>query len=234
MGDPRNAVKIFNEREVDELALLDIQATPAHRPIQFDLIQEIASEAFMPVGYGGGIQSVEDVQRILALGIEKVILSTQAVQNPDLVTRISERVGAQSMVVCLDVRKNIWGKYEVYIMGGKKGTGLDPLQLAVELERRGAGELVINSIDRDGTMQGYDLSLLAEITRRVSIPVIACGGAGKLADLRSAIEQGGASAVAAGSLFVFQGKHRAVLINYPTQPELRGIFNGIGQQELEV
>lgn len=224
VGDPRNAVKIFNEREVDELVLLDIQASRLGRPIQYELIREIASEAFMPVGYGGGIQNVDEAQKVISLGFEKVILSTQAVLKPELVTEISDRVGASSMVVCLDVKKNFWGRYATHVAGGQKSTGQDPIRLAVEMERRGAGELIINNIDRDGTMQGYDLELLNEISSRVTIPVIACGGASRLEDLHSAIEVGGASAAAAGSLFVFQGRHRAVLISYPTQVELKALF----------
>jgi len=224
IGDPRNAVKIFNEREVDELVLLDIQATPKKSPIQFDLVHEIVSEAFMPVGYGGGIQCLEDAQRLLALGIEKIILCTEAVRRPSLLTEIANRIGSQSLVVCIDYKRSLLGRNEVYIAGGRQKTGIEPVSFALEMEQRGAGELLFNSIDRDGTMQGYDLQTIQAVTEQVTIPVIASGGAGKLGDFRIAIDQAGASAVAAGSLFCFQGRQRAVLINYPGQDELRQIL----------
>jgi imidazole glycerol-phosphate synthase subunit HisF len=229
VGDPRNAVKIFNEREVDELVLLDIQATPQNASIQYDLIREIATEAFMPVGYGGHITNVEQARRLVTSGIEKIILCTAAVQNPDLVTDLSHLVGSSSTVVCIDYKRNFWGRNEVYIHGGRKGTGLDPVEFASEMERRGAGELMLNSIDRDGTMQGYDLDLLRVITHNMDIPVIACGGAGKLDDFHQAV-QAGASAVSAGSMFVFQGRHRAVLISYPSRNELRRTFENVMEQ----
>ena len=223
VGDPRNAVKIFNEREVDELILLDIQATPQNTSIQYDLIREIVTEAFMPIGYGGHITNVEQARKLVTSGIEKIILCTAAVQNPDLVTDLSRLVGSSSTVVCIDYRRNFWGRNEVCIHGGRKRTGLDPVEFASEMVRRGAGELILNSMDRDGTMQGYDLDLLQVITPRTDIPVIACGGAGSLDDFHLAV-QAGASAVAAGSMFVFQGKHRVVLISYPSRAELRHTF----------
>ncbi len=223
VGDPRNAVKIFNEREVDELVLLDIQPAPQDGPIQYDLLHEIVTEAFMPIAYGGRVRSVEQARRLVASGIEKIILCTAAVEDPGLITQLSNFVGSSSTVVCIDYRKNLWGRNEVYSSGGRKGTGKDPLEFAVEMEKSGAGELIINSMDRDGTMQGYDLDVLQAIARCVDIPVIASGGAGKLNDFRQAINVG-ASAAAAGSMFVFQGKHRAVLISYPSRVELRQTF----------
>jgi len=226
VGDPRNAVKIFNEREVDELVLLDIQATPKNAPIQYELIREIVSEAFMPIGYGGHVTTVEEARRLVTSGIEKIILCTAAAQNPALVTELSRLVGSSSTVVCIDYKKNLWGRHDVQINGGRKGTGKDPVAFAREMEKLGAGELIINSIDRDGTMQGYDLDVLERITSSVGIPVIACGGAGKVDDFRQAV-QSGASAAAAGSIFVFQGKHRAVLISYPERAELRQTFAGV-------
>lgn len=223
IGDPRNAVKIFNEREVDELVLFDIQATAQNLSIQYDLINEIVSEAFMPVGYGGHIDNLEQARKLVTSGIEKIILCTAAVQNPDFVAELSQLIGTSSTVVCIDYKKNFFGRNEIFIKGGRQGTGLDPLDFAVDMERRGAGEIILNSMDRDGTMQGYDLDLLNRVTRVLDIPIVICGGAGKLDDFRSAV-QAGASAVAAGSMFVFQGKHRAVLINYPSRAELRQIF----------
>ncbi len=224
VGDPRNAVKIFNEREVDELLLLDIQATPANAPIQFDLIQEIVTEAFMPIGYGGHITRAEEALRLVKMGIEKIVLCTAAVKTPALVNEISALVGASSTVVCVDYKRNFWGKNEVMIAGGRTGAGRDPLDFAREMQQRGAGEVILNCVDRDGTMQGYDLDLLRRAASALDIPLIACGGAGKLADFRAAVDAG-ASAAAAGSLFVFHGRHRAVLINYPTRAELRQLFD---------
>jgi cyclase len=226
VGDPRNAVKIFNEREVDELVLLDIQATTLGKTIQYELIHEIVSEAFIPIGYGGHVTSVEEARRLVALGIEKIILCTAAVRDPNLVGRLAGFIGSSSTVVCIDYRKNIWGRNEVMTGGGRQGTGRNPLEFAQEMEKLGAGELIVNSIDRDGTMLGYDLDLVREIVATVSIPVIACGGAGGLTDVRQVVEAG-ASAAAAGSMFVFQGKHRAVLINYPSRKEIKECLAGI-------
>jgi cyclase len=218
-------VKIFNEREVDELVLLDIQATPQNASIQYDLINEIVTEAFMPIGYGGHVTALDEARKLVTSGIEKIILCTVAAKNPDFVTQLSSLVGSSSTVVSIDYKRNFWGENEVYINGGRKGISKDPLEFAREMERRGAGELIVNSIDHDGSMQGYDLDVLQAITRSVDIPVIACGGAGTLDDFRQAIHSAGATAAAAGSMFVFQGKHRAVLINYPNRAELRNVLS---------
>jgi len=226
VGDPRNAVKIFNEREVDELLILDICATPEERAPQLELVREIVSEAFMPVAYGGGISSVEQARLVLALGVEKIVVSTVAAERPDFVRDASRALGSQSLVVCLDVKKGLLGRYEIRTHGGRRGTGQDPVSFARRMEQLGAGELIVNSIDRDGTGSGYDLELLANVTRAVRVPVIACGGAGGLDDFRKAVRLGGAAAVAAGSLFVFQGRHRAVLINYPDSQQLGRVFTG--------
>lgn len=223
LGDPRNAVRIFNEKEVDELVLLDIAATPEHRSLQFDLVKEIVSEAFMPVAYGGGIRTVEEAQRFLSLGVEKVIINTAAVENPNLVRECGQRFGAQSVVVCLDVKRSLLGKYECFTHSGKKGTKRNPAELAAEMEKAGAGEIVVNSIDRDGQQKGYDTALIQQVCRAVRVPVVACGGAGRVEDFAEAASAG-ASAVAAGSLFVFHGRHRAVLISYPAQSELEAVL----------
>ncbi len=224
LGDPINIVRIFNDKEVDELVFLDITATNENRPPSFEMLANITSECFMPLGYGGGIRNMEDVQELLGIGIEKVILNTSAVENPALVRSVADYAGSSSVVISMDVKKILLGKYETYIRSGKKNTGLDPVKHAVEMEKQGAGELFINSIDRDGTMQGYDLDLIKRVTDAVSIPVVACGGAGKLQDLADAINIGGASAAAAGSLFVFQGPLRGVLISYPSQNDLKRIL----------
>jgi cyclase len=221
LGDPINAVKIFNDKEVDELIFLDIKATAEKREPPFKLISEIASECFMPFCYGGGIKSLKDIQSILNLGVEKVSVNSYAAENPHFVRAAADLVGRQSIVVSLDVKKHLSGQYEVFSRGGKKPTGLNPVQFAIEMEKMGAGELLLNSIDRDGTMAGYDLELIKSVTESVSIPVVACGGAGKLEDFSDAVREGGASAVAAGSLFVFQGRLRGVLINYPSPNDLQ-------------
>jgi cyclase len=220
VGDPINAVKIFNEKEVDELILVDITATVEQKPPSMKLIEEIARECFMPVCYGGGIRSVQHIQDILSVGIEKVAINSYAIENPSFIQSAAEAFGSQSIVVSMDVKKNLLGKYEVYSHAGKKATGLDPVAFALQMEAMGAGELFVNSIDRDGTMSGYELTLIKKISEAVSIPVIACGGAGKIADFAEIIKQTGIKAVAAGSLFVFYGKHRAVLINYPAPEEI--------------
>jgi cyclase len=221
LGDPINIVRIFNDKEVDELVFLDIKATPENRSPAFDLLGNITSECFMPLGYGGGIRSMDDIRHLLSIGIEKIILNTSAVENPTLIRSAADYAGSSSVVISIDVKKNVLGKYEVHTRCGKKGTGLDPVRHAVEVERKGAGEILINSIDRDGLMEGYDLELIRQVSEAVGIPVVACGGAGNIRHLRDAIKLGGASAAAACSMFVFQGPLRAVLISYPSPHELK-------------
>lgn len=225
VGDPINAVRIFNEREVDELAILDIGATPQAQSPNFDLIEAIVSEAFMPVAYGGGIRSVEDIRRLFSLGVEKAVLATAAVENERLLADAVLMFGSQSIVACLDIRKNLFGKYEAYTRCGTRRQSASPMQIVDGFVGGGAGEILINSIDRDGTMSGYDLKTIAEIAARVSVPVMACGGAGTLADAKEAI-RAGASSAAAGSMFVYHGKHRAVLINYPNSEQRQEAFEG--------
>jgi cyclase len=225
LGDPRNAVKIFNEKEVDELVILDITATVEKRGPNFDLIKEIADEAFMPIGYGGGVSEIQQARQLLNMGIEKIIINTQAFDHPSLIEEMAKGFGTQSVVVSIDVKKNLFGHYEAFVLSGKRNTKLDPVVYAKQMEARGAGEILINSIDKDGTMSGYDLQLIKKVATAVSVPVVACGGAGKVADLREAVVEGNASAAAAGSLFVYHGKHRAVLISYPQQKELKELFD---------
>lgn len=221
LGDPINIVRIFNDKEVDELVLLDITATPEKRGPQFDLLKNITSEAFIPLGYGGGIRSMDDVRKLLSIGIEKLIMNTSAVETPSLVREVADHAGSQAAVVSMDVKKGLLSKYEVFTHCGQKKTGLDPVKHAVEMERMGAGEIIINSIDRDGTMQGYDLDLVRKVADAVQVPVVACGGAGNLSHVSEVIKQGHASAAAAGSIFVFQGPLRGVLISYPSPKELK-------------
>lgn len=220
VGDPINAVRIFNQKEVDELMFLDISATATGRGPNFDLVCDIASEAFMPFGYGGGIRSVDDVRTLVGLGVEKVVLNSAAINRPDLISEASKVAGSQSVVVSIDVKRSLLGRYEVVACNASRQTGMDPVEWARTAAARGAGEIVINSVDRDGTMKGYDLALVKSVTNAVDLPVIASGGAGSISDFAAAVREGGASAVAAGSLFVFHGKHRAVLITYPEYSEL--------------
>jgi imidazole glycerol-phosphate synthase subunit HisF len=224
VGDPLNAVKIFNEKEVDELVFLDITATSEGKKPPIKLLAEVASECFMPLCYGGAIKSIAEIKEITAVGVEKISINSHAVEAPHFIREAADIFGSSTIVVSIDVKKNFFGKYEVYIHGGKKNTKLDPLKFAMEMNKLGAGELLLNSIDRDGIMNGFDIELIKKISKEVDIPVIACGGAGVLTDLAEAVKEGGASAVAAGSMFVFHGKHKAVLINYPSQRELKELF----------
>jgi len=222
VGDPVNAVRIFNDKEVDELIFLDITATAQGRRPNFKYISEIATEAFMPLCYGGGLSNLEDIRAVIKAGIEKVAINSALEKDPDLITRTADVLGSSSTVAAIDVKKDIWGKYRVAVRNASKTLNIPLIEFAQMVEQKGAGELVLNSVDRDGMMEGFDLKTISEVAHAVSIPVIASGGAGNLQHLKQAI-QAGASAVAAGSMFVFQGKHRAVLISYPSPTELREI-----------
>lgn len=224
VGDPMNAIKIFNDKEVDELVFLDIDASIEKRGPNFKLINQIAGECFMPLAYGGGITSLMDIEELIKNGVEKIIISSEAVKTPEFIKEAVNEFGSSTIVVCLDAKRNLFGNYEVYINSGKKSTGKGPVMLAKIYEDIGIGELIINSIDRDGTYKGYDIELLKRITTTVIMPVVACGGASSLDDFASAVNNASVSAVAAGSLFVFHGPHRAVLINYPDQKTLENIF----------
>lgn len=224
IGDPINAVKIFNDKQVDELILLDIEASKSHGRPEFAFLEQLTSECFMPVCYGGGIRTIDDMKTLFSLGIEKVALNTIAVEQPDIVREAADRFGSSSVVVSIDVRKHLLGKYEVMTNGGMQKTGLHPLRHAQHVEALGAGEIMLTAIDRDGTMEGYDIPLMSLVSNSVSIPLIASGGASSVADFVMAVRGGHASAVAAGSMFVFHGPHRAVLINYPSVQELRSAF----------
>lgn len=218
VGDPINTVRIFNEKGADELVLLDIGAGREKSGINYKKISEIAGEAFMPMGYGGGVKTFDDAKRVFDAGFEKVILNTAAAANPSLVGEIAKVYGSQSAVVSIDVKSGWTGGYKVYVAGGSKNTGRSPADYAADMEEAGAGEVILNSIDRDGTWEGYDLKLIRMVSEAVTIPVIACGGAAGMDDLRRAVTEGGASAVAAGSMFVYQKKGMGVLISFPSQP----------------
>jgi len=224
LGDPINIIRIFNEKEVDEVAILDIEASVQGRPPDVDYLRSLATECFMPLSYGGGIRNVEDARALFRAGFEKVCVNTMAVEKPSLVQELARRFGSSSVIVSIDVKKNWLGRYEVITRSGSKGTGLDPVQAARMAADNGAGEILLTSIDRDGTYLGYDLDLVRRVTAAVGIPVIACGGAGKAKDLVDVIHRGGASAAAAGSLFVFHGPHRAVLINPPSPAEIEALM----------
>jgi len=227
IGDAVNAVKIFNDKEVDEIIVLDILAHKKKGSIQWKLIEQIASECFMPMCYGGGITQLEEIKRLFQIGMEKVSINTALVENPSVIEKAISHFGSQSIVAAIDVKKSIWGNYSVFTNGGSKKAPVELIQHVKHLEKMGVGELLINSIDCDGMQKGYDLKLIRAVSKEVRIPVIACGGAGGISDLAAAIRQG-ASAVAAGSMFVFHGPHRAVLINFPNRRELDAAFSEKG------
>jgi len=223
IGDPVNAVMIYNEKEVDELIFLAITATVENQKPPFKIIQEIATECFMPFTYGGGINNTEDMRKIFSLGVEKIAINSFAVENPEILTRAAKMFGSQSVVASIDVRKTGSGSYEVFTHSGSKKTGLNPVKWSKTVETLGAGEILLTSIDRDGTMEGYDTDMIRSVTETVSIPVIANGGAGGIGDFGKAVKAG-ASAVAAGSLFVYHGRAKGVLINFPSQEALRAVL----------
>jgi cyclase len=225
IGDPLNAIKIFNEKEVDELIVLDIDKSKKGEEPDFEMISAFASECFMPVCYGGGITKIEQIQKIFSIGIEKVALNTAALKNIDFIKEAVRLFGSQSIVVTIDVKKNLFGKYKIYNHATKKTEKKDLETYIHNLNTIGIGEIMINNVDLDGTQTGYDIPLLKRLTQLTNIPMIACGGAGKLEDFKNAKEKGGVSAVAAGSFFVFNGRHNAVLITYPKYTELEKLFN---------
>ena len=219
IGDPINAVKIFSEKEADELLFLDITASKENRIISLPFVKKIADECYMPFGVGGGIQSIEHIRALLNAGAEKVSINSAAVTDPEFIREAADIFGSQSILVSIDVRKNLFGNYRLYSHCGTKAARHDLFAFVKKIENCGAGEIFINSIDKDGTMNGYDLNLVKEITNIVGIPVIACGGAGSLSDITAVIDDAGASAAAAGSYFVFHGKKRGILISYPDKDE---------------
>lgn len=220
IGDPINAVKIFNEKEVDEIIILDITATKEKREPNYKKIEEIAEEAFMPFAYGGGINNLNQIEKLFKLGIEKVVINSALGSNLSLLTQAAKIFGSQSIVAAIDVKKNFFGKQHAYVNSGNQQLKTPLLEFVKQLETNGSGELFVNSIDLDGSYAGYDTSLITNIAKAVSVPIIACGGANSLANFRTGIEAG-ASAVAAGSLFVYQGTQKGILINYPSQEKLK-------------
>ncbi len=224
VGDPLNAIKIFNEKEVDELIFLDIEASKKGVEPEYELIKDFASECFMPVCYGGGITNIEQIKKIFTLGIEKISINYFALKDDELIKKAVEIYGSQSIVVTIDIKKSLMGKYQIYDHTKKKNLKTPFLDYIKHIEELGAGEILINNVDLDGTQKGYDIDLLKQVVNYVKIPVIACGGAGELKDFQTAKKEANVSAVAAGSFFVFQGKHNAVLITYPKYQELEKLF----------
>jgi imidazole glycerol-phosphate synthase subunit HisF len=228
VGDPINAVRIFNEKEVDELIVADIDASVQGREPDYDLIEHLAAECRMPLAYAGGITSAGQVERIISLGVEKVAIGARLATNPELISEAAERVGGQSLVAVLDVRRRKDGRYGVFTHNGSRDTGKEAVTFAQDMQRRGAGELLINSIDQDGTMKGYDMELTDQIRSAVSLPLTFLGGAGSHDDLAALISRHGVIGAAAGSMFVFKGALRAVLISYPGTEAKRGLFDRLG------
>lgn len=220
IGDPINTARIFNELEVDELTLLDIDATNNKKKPNFKILTELANECFMPLAYGGGINNFEDANKIFKIGIEKIIINSEAFINPTIITEIANHFGNQSIVASIDVKKNIFGNYQVFSNSGKKKQKLNPIAWAKQLEQLGAGEILLTAIHREGTWNGFDIDLIKNISNAVNIPVIANGGAGSINDIGKAVKQGYASAVSLGSMVVYQSKGMGVLVNFPNKIDL--------------
>lgn len=224
IGDPINAVKIFNDLKADELVFLDILASKEHRTISPEFVKDVGEEANMPFAAGGGINTLDQIQSIIAAGAEKVVINTKAALEPDFIRKASETFGSSTIVVCMDVKKKFLGKEQTWIMNGSKATGHDPVKFAQLMEDNGAGEIIIQSIARDGTMQGYDIALIRKISEAVKVPVVALGGAGTITHMKQAYQEAFANGLAAGSMFVYHGARRGILINYPEQQEIRNII----------
>ena len=216
IGDPINATRLFSEKEADEIVVLDILAARERSEPNFDLVRAMAGEAFMPMAFGGGVRSIEQVRRLIRAGVEKVIVNTAAARSGVLISEIAAEFGSQAVVGAIDVKRSVFGAPHVMVQSGTIGQAISPVDKAKQLCANGAGEILLSSIDRDGMMSGLDIPLIKSVSAAVPVPVIASGGAGSVEHLRAAIHEGGAEAVAAGSMFVFHGRHRAVLINYPT------------------
>jgi cyclase len=230
VGDPLNSVRIFNEKEVDELVIADIDASVLGKEPDYSLIEKLAAECRMPVCYAGGVKAVGQIDRIIGLGVEKVALGSAAVESPELISLAASRVGSQSIVVVIDAKKTgLLGRYSVFTHNGSRNAGVKPAELAKQAAALGAGEILLNSIDQDGTMKGYDHALIDEVRDAVTLPMSVLGGAGSIEDIRGLVDRYGTIGAAAGSLFVFKGRYRAVLITYPKPEEKRTLFVGAGR-----
>jgi imidazole glycerol-phosphate synthase subunit HisF len=221
IGDPINAVHIYNDLHADELVFLDIDATVQNRLIDIDFVRKIGEEADMPFAVGGGIRTVEHIRDLISAGAEKVVISTYALENPNFIRMASDEFGASTIAVCMDIKKKFLGTNVVWTHGGKKSSSYKPIDFARLMEEKGAGEIIVQSIDKDGSMSGYDIELIRSIVEAVTIPVVALGGAGTYEDLKIVREHTFANGLAAGSLFVYQSKRRGVLINYPEKGKRR-------------
>jgi cyclase len=231
VGDPLNAVRIFNEKEVDELMVLDIDASRLGKEPDYKMIGNLANECRMPLCYGGGVKSVDQVERIIGLGVEKVAISSAAIARPELISEAAARAGSQSIAVVIDVKVfGDSGAAEVVVLNGTQRTRLDPVAVVERMQELGAGEIVLNSVDRDGTMSGYDMELIGRVRNATSLPLTVLGGAGSMSDIGQLIRQHGIIGAAAGSLFVFKGKFRAVLINYPSRADKDALIEGARKQ----
>ena len=219
VGDPINAIKIFNEKEVDEIVVLDIDASKKNQPINYNLVRDLASECFMPLAYGGGVKTLSDIEQLIKSGVEKVIINSVSFENPKFISEAVEQFARSTIVASVDVTQNFFGKYVLYSASGKKNK-YGTIDYIKHIQESGAGEILLQAVHRDGTGMGYDLKLISEISDFVSVPFIACGGAASIIDLHKAVKAG-ASAVAAGSMFVFTGKHKAVMISFPSSSELK-------------
>ena len=220
IGDPVNTVRIFNELEVDELCFLDIRATVENRSPNLSILKHISDECFMPLSYGGGVKDFDVAKEILSIGFEKIVVNTEAYRNPSLLTKLAEHFGAQAVIGSIDVKRNLWGKYQVFVKDGTEKTSLDPVEWAQEMQSRGAGEILLTSMDRDGPWTGFDVELTKRVAEAVTIPVIANGGAGSIAHIKEVVKTGHASAVSLGSMVVYQKKEMGVLVNFPDKAEL--------------
>lgn len=224
IGDAMNAVRIFNEKAVDEIIILDIWKSIKRETPDFKYLKKLASQCFMPVAYGGGLSSLKQIKTVFELGMEKVILNSMAYSNPECVRKAVHVFGAQSIVGAMDVKKGLFGKYTVHTWRGRHNTHITPIDYAQYLERIGVGEIFLNNITLDGKMTGYDLKLLREVSSSVKVPVTVCGGAGSIEDLSQGISYGGVNAVAAGSMFVYMGNTKSILINYPDRKVIEKIM----------
>lgn len=225
IGDPINTVRIFNELEVDELCFLDITATNESRKPNIKILSEIADECFMPLSYGGGLNNLEDIKRIFSIGFEKIVVNSSVHANPNLISEVANHFGNQAVVVSIDVKKSFFGKYEVWTHSGTKNSKRDPVEFALEVEKLGAGEILLTSIDQEGTWRGFDLNLVKAVTDKVTIPVIAHGGAGSLSHIGDVVKKSNASAVALGSMVVYQQKDMGVLVNFPDSHKLENVLS---------
>lgn len=227
VGDPVNAIKIYNEKEVDELIVLDITATIHKSEPDFELLSRLTDECFMPLGYGGGIRTLDHAKRLFGMGVEKIAINSFAIEDPEFISKVASNYGSQAVVASIDVKRTWLGSYNVYTHSATRSAGKDPISYAKELVDRGAGEILLTSVDREGTWDGFDLNLLKGVSHAVSVPVIALGGCGSVEHLGLAVKEGGASAVALGSMAVYQGKDLGVLIGFPSQTEIRNVMNQV-------